>query len=1206
MFTKSKKMTASGRMALLATTSTLLLASLPADAQLGALRNLGAAAGDALNTSDVRVERIERNQEQEPRLAATDVKSGNPFNIMIDGVPVFGDVLAAAAQDDQRTVDVGLDAMDIQVTFDAEEMDRKANVGAIRRSVGAGVGPVQFFTYWNYGAFVERAEVRMFRADGSVDGTPVAVLPVDPGKATTWNSTDEHGNELQYVLRIYGKDNRFDETRPQKLIVDDEQNSTGDEESVIREALTIYGNSTLETKNIEIAGGAVTVFGEKVPAQHRVFVMGMPVPVSQDGDFVIQEIVPSGHHNVTIAVLDPNNRGLEFQRNLYIPANDWFYVGLGDLTIGTGSASGPVELTGADSEDEGFGDSVDISGRAAMFLRGKIQGKYLLTAMLDTGEDEISELFSNLADKDPRKLLQRVDPDRYYPVYGDDSTTQQLAATQGRLFVRLEQGENSIMWGNYQTNIVGSAFANINRGLYGAHLKYGGLGQTSFGEKRVKVEAFAAAPGTMNQVDQFRGTGGSVYFLKRQDITIGAEKVRVVVRDKTTGVILNKRTLVANEDYDIDFIQGRIILFNALAGTADDEYIVSDQVLDGHPQYLEVAYEYTPAFTEIEGYTYGGRVEGWIGDFVKLGGTIHNDDSANQDRTLYEGDITLRLTNGAYIRGEYAQSTGQAYGVFESIDGGYSIDQTNAGVGSGTSAAAYRVEAGADLKELGLQGGRIGAYYQKREAGFSGSGSSSADDVQDYGVQAAVPIGEFVSLKGNYTVSDNLTQGTTSTSAKADANFTFGNIGAGLGVSHTQANNDGGRIDIGGQLKYSGNDFEVYGFGQTTVSQDANRARNARGGIGGKVKVTDRLALRGEVSGGDGGLGVKAGAEYQASDRTNVYLAYELTDRTNAGSGSTGNSTISTGAGRVTFGGKTLLTDALSVYGEERMDLGSRGVTGLSHAYGINYSPTDRWTFGAQAERGTVKNATQELSRTAVSGTVGYKRDGVNVGGALEMRIDETAAGDKRTTYVGRGKVGLKFNPNWRMQAKMNVVMTKANSNLQDGDFIEGSVGFAYRPVDNDRLNALFKYHGYYDLPTQDSVNSAGNNADYKQRSHIISADVIYDLTKTLSVGAKYGLKWGEVTSGRNTDDWQSSTVQLGILRADWHVVRDWDATVELRAMHINEIKSTKYGALAAIYRHFGDNLKIGVGYNFSDVSDDLTNVNANSQGVFINAITKF
>ena len=47
-------------------------------------------------------------------------------------------------------------------------------------------------------------------------------------------------------------------------------------------------------------------------------------------------------------------------------------------------------------------------------------------------------------------------------------------------------------------------------------------------------------------------------------------------------------------------------------------------------------------------------------------------------------------------------------------------------------------------------------------------------------------------------------------------------------------------------------------------------------------------------------------------------------------------------------------------------------------------------------------------------------------------------------------------------------------------------------------------------------------------------------------------------------------------------------------------------GALVAVYRHINDNVKVGVGYSFTDFSDDLTDQSYSSRGVFVNLVSKF
>ncbi len=46
----------------------------------------------------------------------------------------------------------------------------------------------------------------------------------------------------------------------------------------------------------------------------------------------------------------------------------------------------------------------------------------------------------------------------------------------------------------------------------------------------------------------------------------------------------------------------------------------------------------------------------------------------------------------------------------------------------------------------------------------------------------------------------------------------------------------------------------------------------------------------------------------------------------------------------------------------------------------------------------------------------------------------------------------------------------------------------------------------------------------------------------------------------------------------DYHVVRNWDLVGEARYLSTPLAGSDRWGYLGAIYRHLGDNLKIGVG----------------------------
>jgi hypothetical protein len=97
----------------------------------------------------------------------------------------------------------------------------------------------------------------------------------------------------------------------------------------------------------------------------------------------------------------------------------------------------------------------------------------------------------------------------------------------------------------------------------------------------------------------------------------------------------------------------------------------------------------------------------------------------------------------------------------------------------------------------------------------------------------------------------------------------------------------------------------------------------------------------------------------------------------------------------------------------------------------------------------------------------------------------------------------------------------------------------------------------------------------------------------------------GEVRNRAPGSPWDSSSIHLGILRADYHIVHEWDAMLEGRVMWSPTTEEADWGLVAALYRHFGENMKVGLGYNFGHFSDDLRDLTQNDHGVFLNVIGK-
>ena len=87
----------------------------------------------------------------------------------------------------------------------------------------------------------------------------------------------------------------------------------------------------------------------------------------------------------------------------------------------------------------------------------------------------------------------------------------------------------------------------------------------------------------------------------------------------------------------------------------------------------------------------------------------------------------------------------------------------------------------------------------------------------------------------------------------------------------------------------------------------------------------------------------------------------------------------------------------------------------------------------------------------------------------------------------------------------------------------------------------------------------------------------------------------------REDRDWFDNSAQLLVLRTDLRVREVWEGLVEARTLDLSDIDQRRAGALVAVYRYLGEHFKVGAGYNFTDFSDDLTDLSYDHQGFFIN-----
>lgn len=186
----------------------------------------------------------------------------------------------------------------------------------------------------------------------------------------------------------------------------------------------------------------------------------------------------------------------------------------------------------------------------------------------------------------------------------------------------------------------------------------------------------------------------------------------------------------------------------------------------------------------------------------------------------------------------------------------------------------------------------------------------------------------------------------------------------------------------------------------------------------------------------------------------------------------------------------------------------------------------------------------------------------------------------------------------------LDYVDTNTNdSTFLDGQFSELSLGYAYRPTEHDRLNVLARYR-YLDDQFGQRVDDLDEHGP-RQRSHVVSVDASYDLNARWTLGGKFGYRLSE-TSVDEASPFIQNDAMLTAVNMRYHLVHNWDLLLEVRNFQAIQAETSETAALAAAYRHIGNNFQVGVGYNFGSFSDDLTDLTYDDEGIFLNLIAKF
>lgn len=1071
-------------------------------------------------------------------------------------------------------------------------------------------GSLRFKVYSNYIPFIKNWELRIFKKDKLNAEEEIEVLKGDADSMLNIEykfDPDRYiqGDSIYYQFKVFESENIFDVIQTKKISFVDRSENTGlniDNKLTESDAISkIWGQSSIEKQNIAIRGSRVRVVGNNIPRDHEVFYRNQPIKIDRYGKFVLEEHFPVGEHKINIDLVDKtNDETFQVPFTVDVSGKYFFVVGLADMRVGENRLSEKIAGLAGDDEYDG---NVFLDGRLAYFLKGKIKGKYLITSQLDTTEGDIEEIFKGLHRKNSEALFRRLDPDRYYPVYGDNSSTTEQAPTLGKMYVKIEMDQSYAMWGNANTDFTGTLFSQYNRTLYGGHVKYKARSQTKYGDQVTEVGGFISEPETLFGHNEFVGTGGRLYTLRHNDVVQGSEKFVVEIRDRDSGLMKQQISLKPYQDYEFDYLAGRVVLTQPLTTfvlQAADE-IIDPNGIGNDTYYLVADYEYSDTGDSLDSLTYGGRVKQWFGDHIALGGTYVEEDRSTSEYTLKGIDGTVRLGKESFVKAESTKTKDAQTGSnFESSDGGLSFVTKPLNTGPVVEAEAWGVESQFFLNDFleSTTEGVISTWYRDYEAGFSTARRQTQNDLKEYGFDLEFDFNKKDIIKSKVIFSEEV-GGVEKQTLITSYGRNFKN-GSNLSLEYRvdELLNVGSGIDQEGELiglKYSHNitsGVKAYVKGQSTLSERGGYESNDRYALGSKFRIGRKWEGTTEFSGGDRGDALLAGLGYNVEQGHKVYANLDKSVDSSTGPVTRG----------ITLGQRKTFNNGVRLTTENQFqEVGDDA--GINQLYGLDYNLNKVMSLTFSYQMGDLENQITGVTSRKNAASIGFvysKEKDITASSQASLVKSRGATNFDQLLLTNSLKFKVGPAHTWFFEADYSLSEDPTNTTAALARYIEGNVGYAFRPVMNDRLNLFGRYTFLYDLDSQ-----AQENARNDQKVHIASIEGSYDLSRRWELGARVAQKIGSERVNRDAGIWVDTTLTFEQLRLRYHLIKKWDGIFEYRMVQVKEAEDSQQGFLIGLDYHLGSNFKVGAGFNFTRFNDDLINFSFNNYGWFINVVGK-
>lgn len=382
-------------------------------------------------------------------------------------------------------------------------------------------------------------------------------------------------------------------------------------------------------------------------------------------------------------------------------------------------------------------DGLDADARLALYAKGRVLGKWLMTLAYDSDKDQDDARFGGV-----------IDPRAYYTIYADRNETRYDAASVRKLYLRLERPQFYAMFGDIETGISEPELTRYQRALNGGKAEYRG--------RNLAATAFVADTPYRFRRDEIQGNGlTGPYQLGARDILPNSERIVIETRDRLHSErIVASVSLSRHVDYDIDYLAGTIRFREPVlsrSSALDPQFIVAEYEVDGVGQRVLNA---------------GGRVSYQSSDEkLRVGATFIHDEDGNARTNLGGIDARYRPTIDTEVRAELAAGDARS---------------TNGNAAASGSAKAWLVEA-----EHHSRNADVLAYIRTREAGFgTGQLNGSENGTRKFGFDARVKAGRNLSVTGSAWQEDSLETGARRRAARALIEYDNGTSVARAGLTH--------------------------------------------------------------------------------------------------------------------------------------------------------------------------------------------------------------------------------------------------------------------------------------------------------------------------------------------------------------------------------------------------------------------------------------